>query len=154
MAGPHAAFALLAVVAAAIAARPLAAGAQEGQEPVLESSLEVLDIETGQRRVVYHVRGHIEAPNWSPDGRTLLYNSGGRIWTIPADGGEPRLLDTGFDRTRPPVRMNTISPGGNAGSGLQDGAGGIALQRRLQNLRMRIGGEKHALALERHNEGD
>lgn len=71
------------------------AGAASGQEPELESALEVLDVDTGERRVVYRVRGHIEAPNWSPDGRTLLFNRDGRIWTIPAGGGEPRLLDTG-----------------------------------------------------------
>lgn len=65
-------------------------------EPVVESTLEVIDIESGNRRVVRHFRGHVEAPNWSPDGGILLYNSEGRIYTIPVDGGEPELLDTGF----------------------------------------------------------
>jgi TolB protein len=72
---------------------------EAGGEPALESALEVIDIETGNRRVVRHFRSHIEAPNWSPDGRYLLYNSGGRIYTIPIDGGEPELLDTGFATT-------------------------------------------------------
>jgi Tol biopolymer transport system component len=46
--------------------------------------------------VVYHTRGHIEAPNWSRDGKYFLFNRGGRIYTLPAAGGEPQVLDTGF----------------------------------------------------------
>lgn len=71
--------------------------AQPGRAPTsaLESTLETIDIATGVRRVVHRVRGHIEAPNWSPDGSYLLYNSDGRIYTIPVSGGEPELIDTG-----------------------------------------------------------
>ena len=32
----------------------------------------------------------IEAPNWLHDGKSLIFNSGGRIYRIPAAGGEPR----------------------------------------------------------------
>ena len=32
---------------------------------VLESRLEVVSIETGEREAVYATRDHIEAPNWS-----------------------------------------------------------------------------------------
>ena len=38
----------------------------------------------------------IEAPNWLRDGQTLIYNSGGRLFRIPAAGGTPELIDTGF----------------------------------------------------------
>lgn len=65
-------------------------------EPALESTLEVVDVASGDRRVIHRVRDHIEAPNWSPDGRYLLYNSNGRIYTIPVEGGAPQLVDTGF----------------------------------------------------------
>jgi TolB protein len=65
-------------------------------DPVLESTLEILNIETGERRIVYRATGRFEAPNWSRDGSTLLYNSGGRLYTIPVEGGEPEMLDTGF----------------------------------------------------------
>ena len=48
------------------------------------------------RRVVYVTPTRIEAPNWLPDGKTLIYNSGGRILRMPAAGGEPETIDTGF----------------------------------------------------------
>jgi Tol biopolymer transport system component len=63
---------------------------------VLESSLEVYNIETGERRVVYRVQDHIEAPNWSRDGTYFLYNSHGNLYTLPVDGGTPTQLNTGF----------------------------------------------------------
>ncbi len=64
-------------------------------EFVLESTLEKVPI-SGDRRVIYHTRGHIEAPNWSLDGNELLFNSNGRIYRMPVAGGEPQLIDTGF----------------------------------------------------------
>jgi hypothetical protein len=65
-------------------------------EPVLESTLETIAIASKDRRVVHHARAHFEAPNWSRDGKELLFNQGGRLYTIPVAGGEPKLLDTGF----------------------------------------------------------
>jgi Tol biopolymer transport system component len=62
---------------------------------VLESSLEIVNAESGERRIVYQARDKFEAPNWSPDGKTLFLNQGGKIYTIPAAGGKPQLLDTG-----------------------------------------------------------
>lgn len=65
-------------------------------KPVLHSSLERISIASKDRRVVFTSRKHFEAPNWAPDPVNLLFNSGGRILRIPAVGGEPSLLDTGF----------------------------------------------------------
>ena len=65
-------------------------------KPVLYSSLETQSIASTDRRVAYLTPTRIEAPNWLKDGRTLLYNSGGRIYRIPAVGGEPEAVDTGF----------------------------------------------------------
>jgi Tol biopolymer transport system component len=63
--------------------------------PVVESTLEVLELASRNRRVVYHTAGVIEAPNWTPDGRSLLFNSRGRIYRLPSRGGEPERVDTG-----------------------------------------------------------
>ncbi len=65
-------------------------------QPVVQSSLEIINFESKDRRVVYQTTGRIEAPNWSRDGSYLLYNGSGRIYKISVDGGEPELLDTGF----------------------------------------------------------
>jgi len=65
-------------------------------EPVLESTLETIAIASKDRRVVHHAAAHFEAPNWSRDGKELLFNQGGKLYTIPVAGGEPKLLDTGF----------------------------------------------------------
>lgn len=76
----------------------------------LESTLETINIHSFDRRVVRHFQSHIEAPNWTPDGRWLIYNSGGLLYRIPATGGEPELIPTGFA-----TRINNdhgISPDG------------------------------------------
>ncbi len=62
----------------------------------LYSTLEQVAIQSGDRREVYTTEGRIEAPNWTPDGRLLLFNREGRIERIPVEGGEPEPLSTGF----------------------------------------------------------
>jgi len=71
--------------------QPKAAG-----RAVLESTLETVAAASKDRRVNYHTRARIEAPNWSRDGRYLLFNRDGHIYRLPVVGGEPQLLDTGF----------------------------------------------------------
>lgn len=70
-------------------------GTVETKDRVLESTLEVISVKDGKRRVVYRAREHFEAPNWMPDGKRLLYNGNGKIYTIPVTGGKPKVLDTG-----------------------------------------------------------
>jgi Tol biopolymer transport system component len=41
------------------------------------SVLETLDVETGERQVLYQSARPFEAPNWSPDGTALYYNTSG-----------------------------------------------------------------------------
>jgi hypothetical protein len=50
----------------------------------------------GRSKQVAHTADRLfEAPNWSPDGSYLLLNSGGKLWKMPATGGEPREVPTG-----------------------------------------------------------
>jgi Tol biopolymer transport system component len=42
------------------------------------SVLELLDVETGRRQIVHASTQPFEAPNWTTDGRALLYNTSGR----------------------------------------------------------------------------
>ncbi len=66
-----------------------------GQPTMIESALETVEVASTDRQVVYHTRDHIEAPNWSQDGKYFLFNSKGRIYQLPVKGGTPELLDTG-----------------------------------------------------------
>lgn len=60
------------------------------------SILECYNIETGERRVLKEFPYLIEAPNWSPDGKFLTYNSGGRIFRFDLETGESTLVETDF----------------------------------------------------------
>ena len=66
------------------------------KEEKVESTLEVYTLETGQRKVIYTAKEHFEAPNWSRDGKFFVYNSNGKIYTLPVRGETPKLLNTGF----------------------------------------------------------
>jgi TolB protein len=64
-------------------------------KPVLHCALEIVPIGSKDRRVVYHTQDHIEAPNWSRDGHSLVFNSGGHLYRLPVTGGRPAQIDTG-----------------------------------------------------------
>jgi TolB protein len=70
-------------------------GKPKVEDRVVESTLEIMSVQTGERKIVYRASRHFEAPNWSRDGSFLLFNSNGRLYTIPAAGGESKPLDTG-----------------------------------------------------------
>jgi len=58
-----------------------------------------VEVASGVIETVYSDDLHFEAPNWSPDGKTLAFVGlrGGEwdIYTIPASGGEEQRLTTG-----------------------------------------------------------
>ncbi|WP_205678771.1 TolB family protein [Aquisphaera insulae] len=66
------------------------------EQPVLYSTLETMTMASTDRSVVHVVPRRIEAPNWLADGKTLIFNGGGRIHRVPTTGGEPVAIDTGF----------------------------------------------------------
>ena len=66
------------------------------EDRIIESSLETISVETGQRHIVYRSGTHFEAPNFSNDGKHLLFNSEGKLYTIPISGGKPVQLNTDF----------------------------------------------------------
>ncbi|MFB3825835.1 MAG: TolB family protein [Bryobacteraceae bacterium] len=63
--------------------------------PAQTSEVVLLDPFAGREQVVYTAPRKVEVPNWSPDGSYLLLNSEGRLWRLPAAGGEPAPVDTG-----------------------------------------------------------
>ena len=60
------------------------------------SILETVDVHTGVRSVLKEFDYVIEAPNWTRDGRYLVYNSRGHMYTYELGAGEIRETDTGF----------------------------------------------------------
>ena len=60
------------------------------------SYLEIFDIETGTHQVVKEFPYLVEAPNWTPDGKWLIVNKGGRLYKIAPDGSTDLMeIDTG-----------------------------------------------------------
>lgn len=59
------------------------------------SQLLTIAVDGSDLRLVYETTEHIEAPNWSPDGRWLMFNSKGLLWRLAATGGSPERIPTG-----------------------------------------------------------
>ena len=60
------------------------------------SILETMDVHSGERTVLKEFDYVIEAPNWTKDGRYLVYNSRGHMYTYALANGEIKEIDTGF----------------------------------------------------------
>jgi TolB protein len=63
----------------------------------LYSTLNTIGDDRDARRaeIIVSTQGHMEAPNWTHDGKTLIFNQDGKIITVPAQGGTPQPLDIG-----------------------------------------------------------
>ncbi|GAB2585450.1 TolB family protein [Spirosoma areae] len=61
----------------------------------LASRLELLDVATGKRNVIHTAPNSIQAPNWTNDGKTLIYNGGGLIHTFDLATRAQKVLNTG-----------------------------------------------------------
>ena len=60
------------------------------------SNLEVMDVATGKRKIVYTAADSFQAPNWTKDGRALIYNRNGRLYRFDLAKQAPTVIDTGF----------------------------------------------------------
>jgi len=74
----------------------LAADLAPVAKTTLYSTLERVTIASTVRHVVYVAPERLEAPNWTRDGTSFLFNRNGSIYRLPVSGGEPALIDTGF----------------------------------------------------------
>lgn len=61
-----------------------------------QSLLWIYDTETDTSTLVAEMDYVIEAPNWTPDGKALVYNSEGCIYRIDLDTKEITKIDTDF----------------------------------------------------------
>jgi hypothetical protein len=63
------------------------------------SNLEVMDVATGNRKILFQAPDSLQAPNWTKDGRALIYNSDGRLYRFDLASKTkmaPVPINTGF----------------------------------------------------------
>ncbi len=60
------------------------------------SNLEILDIETGRRKIIYTAPDAIQAPNWTADGKSIIYNADGLLYRYDLITNNAVKINTGF----------------------------------------------------------
>jgi TolB protein len=75
--------------------KPSASAASNAQS-TLYSTLETIAIDSTDRHIIYSAPEHFEAPNWTHDGASLIFNRDGRLLRIPIAGGTAQPINTGF----------------------------------------------------------
>jgi len=54
-----------------------------------------LNLESGNSRIIYQSSQSLQAPNWTRDGKTLIYNSNGLLYKYGLKTNTPQVLNTG-----------------------------------------------------------
>lgn len=80
-----------------LALLPCAAFVAFAQHPTpVHSYLEIYDLESGTHKVIKEFDYVVEAPDWTPDGQWLVFNSGGKLYKMAPDGStDPIEIPTG-----------------------------------------------------------
>lgn len=60
------------------------------------SHFEVMDVQTGLRKILHSAPNSLQAPNWTKDGKHLIYNSEGLLYKYDLADGRVETLNTGF----------------------------------------------------------
>ena len=60
------------------------------------SNLEILDVATGNATIVHQYRGSFQAPNWTHDGKALIYVQEGRLYRFDLALRSAAAINTGF----------------------------------------------------------
>src|SRR6266487_176667 len=77
----------------------ITAPARDGFVPYRDyigSNLEILDVASGDRTIVYRSPESLQAPNWTKDGTALIYNSRGLLYRFDLADRRPVVVNTGF----------------------------------------------------------
>jgi WD40 repeat protein len=76
--------------------KPLTAPATP-RPKALFSTLQTIAIDNNARMafVIQTGKGQMEAPNWSRDGKSLIFDRAGSMWTVPVAGGRLAAIDIG-----------------------------------------------------------
>ena len=68
---------------------------KERYDDYLGSNMEVMDVESGQRKVLFTSSHSIQAPNWTLDGKALIYNSNGYLYYYDMKNEKISIINTG-----------------------------------------------------------
>ena len=60
------------------------------------SNLEILDVATGNATIIHQYRGSFQAPNWTHDGKALIYAQEGRLYRFDLASRSAEAINTGF----------------------------------------------------------
>lgn len=60
------------------------------------SNLEILDVATGNATIVHQYRGSFQAPNWTRDGKALIYAQEGHLYRFDLSSRSAEVINTGF----------------------------------------------------------
>ncbi len=60
------------------------------------SNLEIMDVETGHRQILHRIPESLQAPNWTTDGKALIYNHNGLLYRFDLETRQPEVIDTDF----------------------------------------------------------
>ncbi len=75
---------------------PYKGESNQSTQMTLGSNLEVLEIGSGSRETIYSVPYSIQAPNWTPDGKSLIFNDAkGTIYNFDLASRSPQAVKTG-----------------------------------------------------------
>ncbi len=61
----------------------------------LGSSIEILDLATQNSKIIYQIPTSLQAPNWTKDGKSLIYNRDGQLYNFDLATLTPKVINTG-----------------------------------------------------------
>lgn len=61
----------------------------------LGSAIEILDINDQNSKIIYQIPKSLQAPNWTKDGKSLIYNRDGALYNFDLASGTPKVINTG-----------------------------------------------------------
>jgi len=62
------------------------------------SNIETMEVFTGKRKIVYTSPKSLQAPNWTRDGKILVYNTNGLMYRFNLQNHKTELINTGLVR--------------------------------------------------------
>lgn len=75
---------------------PFKGESDQRTQMTLGSNLEFLEIASGRREIIYNVPYSIQAPNWAPDGKNLIFNDyKGLLYSFDLVNRSPHPINTG-----------------------------------------------------------